>query len=95
MSFSNLSLIGAVFFISFVGTSEAANRCDAITDKAQNLTCMRELISDVDQAISWLKSKQAIDPVGTQAALTTCQKTVAAGSDVSVLLNCMLDIVGP
>jgi hypothetical protein len=95
MKYLNLASLSAAVLIGFVEASAAANRCDAIADPAQNLTCMRDLMSDVDQAIAWLKSKQDSDPAGTQAALSTCQRTVPAGSDISVLLNCMLDIVGP
>ena len=52
-------------------------------------------IQEVDRAIAWLQDKQSEDAVATEAAMQQCKATTDPGADVSVLLNCMLDILGP
>lgn len=63
-------------------------------DEGRKEECLA-LMSDVDRAIAWLTEKQAKDPVATQAALDQCNSKVAPGADISVLLNCMMNILGP
>ena len=87
-----ISIVPAVIaLLAATSVSAVAGPCDAPGKQAECLA----LISEVDRAIAWLTKKQAEDPVATESALTQCNSKVPAGADISVVLNCMINILGP
>lgn len=67
-----------------------AGECDALTLKE-----CRDRISDISRAIAWLETKKQENSARTDAVFTSCKESSPAGSDISVVLNCMLDTLGP
>lgn len=76
--------------LSLMAAPTYAGPCDSLSQEE-----CKNLIQDVGRAISWLEAKQAKDPEGTEAAFQECKARSGTGVDVSVVLNCMLEIVGP
>lgn len=74
----------------FLGSAAQARECTGLS----TAQC-KERIREIDRAIAWLESKKAKAPVQTEAAFQACKASAPVGSDVSVVLNCMLDILGP
>lgn len=87
-TFTVWAVIAASCFVAPIPASAAG--CDGIT-----LEQCRERISSIDRAIAWLEVKKQQNPSQTEAAFQSCKARVPDGSDISVVLNCMLDILGP
>lgn len=67
-----------------------AEGCEGLTTEQ-----CRDRIAETDRAIAWLKFKQRENPSETEAAFQRCKARAPSGSDISVVLNCMLNILGP
>ena len=51
-------------------------------------------IKSTDEAIQWLQKKKSQDPAGTQAAMDKCKQKLPEVGDISLLLNCMYNMLG-
>ena len=67
-----------------------AKGCDGLT-----VDQCRAQISEIDRAIDWLQRKKREKPQETEVALQECQEGVPPSADLSVVINCMLDKLGP
>ena len=85
-------LLSAIIATNFIITPSqvSAGPCDNLS----TAQC-RERIADVDRAIVWLESKQQENASEADAAFQSCKASTPAGSDISAVLNCMLNILGP
>lgn len=68
----------------------SAAGCDGAT-----LEQCRERISNIDRAIAWLEAKKQKNPAQTESAFQSCKASSPVGADISVVLSCMLDVLGP